>query len=123
MDKQPLDKRTQKKQRKLGLEYFHRYGREDVLFADYSERYPHYDYEDAAKSWHTTAEKLKAAYEQGKQEAEQEKQQNPTLFYLNSLLTMMEAAAGYDEWYGNDFIEPIWVIEQAIKQIEKHPPS
>jgi hypothetical protein len=120
MNKQPPDKRTQNRMRKQGLAHFRRYGREDVLFAGYPGRHSRYDYKDAMKAWYATPEDLKAAYEQGRQEAEQEKQHNLALFYLNSLRTMMEEGS---EWYGTDFIEPIWVIEQAIKQIEKHPPS
>ncbi len=97
------------------LDHYRGYAREDVLLEGYPERSVRYDFEDDARHWNVPAEKLQAAYEQGKREAEQEKQQNPMLFYLNELLRSMDAG---NEWYGTDFDVPMWIVRKVIDSIK-----
>lgn len=93
------------------------YGREDVLLAGYPDRHPWYGFVYLAEGRDVTPEELHAVYMQGKQEAEQEKQNNLVQFYLQSLVSMMENTGG--EWYGSDFEQPMWIIKQVLALLEK----
>lgn len=96
------------------LDLYRGYGREDVLLEGYPNRSVRYDFEEDAHYHEVEASKLESAYERGKREAEQEKQRNFVLFYLNELLKSMDAGS---EWYGTDFDEPMWIVRQVINQI------
>jgi hypothetical protein len=112
-----MDTRTPDVMRAQGIAYFRGYGAEDVLLVGYPDRNTRYEFEEMAKTWHTTPADLQAAYEQGRQAAEQEKQRNPVLFYLNALLKDMLAG---DEWYGSDFAVPIWIVQQIMLHIARN---
>lgn len=93
------------------------YGREDVLLEGYPDRHPWYDFVYLAEGRNVTPEELHAIYMSAKQEAEQEKQNNPMRFYLQGLLDSMLNTGG--EWYGSDFEHPIWIIKQVLALLEK----
>lgn len=98
----------------MGIHYFRGYGREDILYAGYPLHKPSYDFVKGAEGWQTTPEKLQAAYNLGREQAEQRKQANPARFYLEELMREMQES---DEWYGLDFDRPIWIVEQVLKTL------
>lgn len=100
--------------RELGLANYRDYGRKDVLLEGYPDYSPLYDFEWADQVYDVPASELQSTYDQSKRETEQEKQANPALFYAKALLDHMES-----EWYGADFDEPRWIVQQIIQLLEE----
>jgi hypothetical protein len=108
--------RTPEQRQEMGIEVYQGYGREDAIFAGYPGRVSCASFDAYTEHYCTTPEKLLIAYEQARQETEQEKQKNPSLFYLRELLRRMDADG---EWYGNAFLEPMWLVQRVIRALEQ----